>query len=167
MKDFADEVNNDRPNHEPDGMGILIKVFVENVRSNILLTADNLKPQHRDRAEFDTQIKRSRRYFQMFCDAKAQATKSRACSKPVDSVALPATAIPTVASGPGLLVSGPSAVSAAVALQSVEDIEDADAAMASAELTTAKGFGRWPGDNQGCHGLGLAEVYEAGTRRQV
>ncbi|KAI0599024.1 hypothetical protein F4775DRAFT_591811 [Biscogniauxia sp. FL1348] len=121
----------------PDTAGIgpvdiLIKVLVENAHSNILLTADYLPADMRDMKFFDNQIKFSRRLFQKFCSATAQATASRR------GTAEALENIPTVASGTEAISSGPMAVSHAVAIQSIEEIEDPRTAMESVEMTTAK-----------------------------
>ncbi|KAI1102952.1 hypothetical protein F4804DRAFT_247491 [Jackrogersella minutella] len=147
---------------QPEPADIIIRVLVENVRSNILLTTDRMGVGDRDRQHFDGQLKRSRRLFQLFCKAASEALHER-CSK--SKTAGPAaTNIPTVASGTGELASGLAAVSAAIALRRNEDIEDPRTAIQSVELTTAKStkYHLWmsrPNVHMGLHYANVVDEY--------
>ncbi|KAI1822978.1 hypothetical protein F4861DRAFT_540483 [Xylaria intraflava] len=121
-----------------EAIDILIRVLVANVTTNILLTTDKLPVIYRqhDMRHFDDQIKYSRHLFQQFCKATAASVASRRSMSAAPSVM--AANLPTVASGTSGIETGPEAVSAAIVLQSTEEIEDPHTAMESVEITTAK-----------------------------
>lgn len=139
MSVFEKDIQEGLFGQAPDTADIMVKILVENVRTNILLTTERMPD--RDMARFDAQMKLSRRLFQSFCDATAQSVASRGRRRSSVSAgpssAMPST-LPTVASGTGDIETGPQAISAAIAIQSTEEIEDPRTAMQSVELTTAK-----------------------------
>ncbi|KAI1811386.1 hypothetical protein GGS20DRAFT_588590 [Poronia punctata] len=132
---FARGIRRGEFGEDPDEIDILVKILVSNVSTVILLTTDNLPVQYRDTGRFNEQVKQSRRLFQLFCEATSTAVSRRSQSRSAEPVG---SMLPTVASGTEAIESGPAAVSAAIAIQSVEEIEDPQVGLEPVEMTTAK-----------------------------
>ncbi|KAL7624010.1 hypothetical protein AAE478_001475 [Parahypoxylon ruwenzoriense] len=162
MSVFAKDIRGGLFGSQPGPADIITRVLVENVRSNILLTTDRMGVGDRERQRFDGQLKQSRRLFQLFCKTASDAIHARRSR--TKSVRPSVMNIPTVASGTEVIASGPTAVSAAIAIQSTEEIEDPRTDMEPADVTTAKStkYHLWvsrPNVHLGLHYADVMEEY--------